>query len=146
MVARAARAKLRTGRPYRRKLRLRLRLPLEFQRNDRYNPPTGDGKTVTTSRGKTAAPVGRPMPNPKGAGRFPSYRPGENRAPFRLVAGPWACSSLALLRGRYGLNAIHRSRGPGILHIRLWCCGTSPRRQRGRELPGTEDASANRTL
>src|SRR4051794_7363604 len=86
MGGRVARAKLRIARPYRRKRRLSLRLLPGSEDNDRDNPPTGGGKTVTTSRDRTAAPAAGPMPSPKDTAAFLSHPPGKNRAPFRLDA------------------------------------------------------------
>src|SRR3954453_17137705 len=95
MGARVARAKLRIPRPYRRKQRLCLRLQPESERNDRDNPPTGGGKTVTTSRDRTAAPGAGRMPNPKDTAPFLWHPPGKNRAPFRLDTEPLALLQLS---------------------------------------------------
>src|SRR5437763_12600901 len=105
MAGRVARAKLRMPRPCRRKRRLRLRLLPESERNDRDNPPTGGGKTVTTSRDRTAAPGAGRMPNPKGTAPFLWHPPGKIRAPFRLDTEALALLQLSpAYAGSYGLR------------------------------------------
>ena len=128
MAARVARAKLRIARPYRRKLGLRLRLPPESERNDRDNPPTGGGKTVTTSRDKTAAPAARPMPNPKGTAPLLSRPPGKNRAPFRPDAEPSALLQLSPASAAHtDLVRSIEAAGWASMQITLWHCGSNPR-------------------
>src|SRR3954454_13929502 len=95
MAGRAARARHRIPRPYRRKGRLRLHLLLESERNDRDNPPTGGGKTVTTSRDRTGAPGAGRIPNPKDTAPFLWHPPGKSRAPFRLDTEPLALLQLS---------------------------------------------------
>jgi hypothetical protein len=97
MAARVALAKLRIARPYRQKLRLRVRLPHESERNDPDSPPTGGGKMVTTSRDRTAAPPTHPMSDPIAVALFLSNPTDQNQAPFRLGAEPSALLQVSLL-------------------------------------------------